>query len=48
MHEYKEQAMMAFLVLEASQPGRSCYRLSLGVMIPPGMASVVLLLLRLF
>ncbi len=40
--------MMAFLILEASQPGRKSYRLAMGVFIPPAMASVVLMLLRLF
>jgi len=48
MHEYKGEAMTALLILEASQPGRSCYRLSLGVFIPPGLVSAVLLLFRLF
>lgn len=46
--EKGEGQMMAFLCLEASQPGRSSYRLALGLYVPPGMASVLLLLLRLF
>jgi hypothetical protein len=48
MREKKEKAMLAFLSLEASQPGRRCYRLALGVFIPSGLASVVLMLSRLF
>jgi hypothetical protein len=40
--------MLAFFSLEASQPGRSSYRLALGVYVPPGLASMVLLLSRLF
>lgn len=48
MRENKERAMLAFLCLEASQPGRKCYRLALGVFIPPEVASVVILLSRLF
>jgi len=38
---------MAFLVLEATRPNGSHYRLSLGWIIPPGVASVMLLLARL-
>jgi hypothetical protein len=44
----KESHMLAFLCLEASQPGRRCYRLALGVFIPSGLASVVIILSRLF
>lgn len=40
--------MSVFLVLEASQPCGSHCRLVVGGFIPPSMASVIVLLLRLF
>lgn len=40
--------MLVSLCLEASQPGRSSYRLAVGVYIPLGLSSVLTLLSRLF
>jgi hypothetical protein len=40
--------MSVFLVLEASQPCGSHYRLVVGGYIPPRVASMIMLLLRLF
>jgi hypothetical protein len=44
----KERAVQAILFLEASQPGRTSYRLVLGVYIPLSLVSVVVSLSRLF
>ena len=40
--------MIAFLALEASQSNGSCYRLVIGVKIPSRIASMLILLGRLF
>jgi hypothetical protein len=44
----KEKQVIAFLALEASKSNGSYYRLVLGVKIPPRVASVIMLLARLF
>jgi hypothetical protein len=43
-----ESAMVVFLYLEASQPCGTSYRLGLGCLIHPKLASVIIVLLRLF
>lgn len=40
--------MLVFLYLEASQPCGTSYRLGLGWVIPPKMASMMVMLVRLF
>jgi hypothetical protein len=40
--------MIVFLYLEASQPCGSVYRLGLGCRVPPKLASMIFLLVRLF
>ena len=40
--------MFVFLFLEASQPNGAVYRVGLGCLVPPQLASIVLLLFRLF
>jgi hypothetical protein len=40
--------MKMFLVLEASQPNGATYRLALGCVVPPGLLSMVAVLMRLF
>ena len=40
--------MLVFFYLEASQPCRTSYRLGLGWFIPPKLASMVVMLVRLF
>jgi hypothetical protein len=39
--------MFVFLLLEASQPCGKSYRLALGGFVPPGLVSLVVLLMRL-
>jgi hypothetical protein len=40
--------MLVFLYLEASQPSGATYRIGLGCFVPPKLASMVVLLIRLF
>lgn len=40
--------MGVFLILEASQPSGRSYRLVVGCVLPPTLASMVMLLIRLF
>jgi hypothetical protein len=40
--------MGVFLILEASQPSGATYRLGLGCFVPPKLASMVVMLMRLF
>jgi hypothetical protein len=40
--------MIVFLYLEATQPSGATYRLGLGCFVPPKLASMVLMLIRLF
>ena len=40
--------MLVFLYLEASQPDGTKYRLGLGCLVHPRLASMVILLMRLF
>ena len=40
--------MLVFFYLEASQPNGATYRLGLGCFVPPKLASMVVLLVRLF
>jgi len=40
--------MFVFLVLEASQPSGRSYRLVVGCVLPPTLASMMILLMRLF
>jgi hypothetical protein len=40
--------MLVFLYLEASQPNGVSYRLGLGCLVPPKLASMMVMLLRLF
>jgi hypothetical protein len=40
--------MIVFLSLEASQPNGANYRLVLGCLVPPRLASMVAVLIRLF
>ena len=40
--------MLVFLYLEASQPNGTSYRLGLGCLVPPKLASMVALIVRLF
>ena len=47
MHE-KEEHMLVFFYLEASQPSGATYRMGLGCYVPPKLASMVVLLVRLF
>jgi hypothetical protein len=39
--------MLVFLYLEASQSNGNCYRLGLGCFVPPRLASMVVMLVRL-
>jgi hypothetical protein len=43
-----EGTMIVFLYLEASRPNGETYRLGLGCLVPPKLASMVVLLIRLF
>jgi hypothetical protein len=43
-----ERHMLVFLYLEASQPCGKSYRLGLGCYLPPQLASMIVMLLRLF
>jgi hypothetical protein len=40
--------MLVFFFLEASQPSGTTYRLGLGCFMPPKLASMVIMLIRLF
>jgi hypothetical protein len=40
--------MLVFFYLEASQPSGTSYRLGLGCYVPPKLASMMVLLIRLF
>lgn len=40
--------MLVFLYLEARQPSGATYRLGLGCLVPPKLASMVMMLIRLF
>ena len=40
--------MGVFLILEASQPNGTSYRLGIGCIVPPALASMVAVFLRLF
>ena len=40
--------MGVFLFLEASQPSGTIYRLGIGCFVPPNLASMVVMLIRLF
>ena len=40
--------MLVFLYLEASQPCGTTYRLGIGCLVPPKLASMVAVLVRLF
>ena len=43
----EENTMLVFLYLEASEPSGTTYRLGLGCFVPPKLASMVFLLIRL-
>jgi hypothetical protein len=48
VQETESNAMAVFLFLEASRSEGSCYRLGLGCLVHPKVASMVVLFLRLF
>jgi len=47
-HHREENTMLVFLYLEARQPNGVAYHLGLGCFVPPNLASMIVMLLRLF